>query len=142
VRTSASVVVAAEQRRVFDVTDPGRSPTLSRQVFCSIFSAMYAEVPSPAASGATCARKPVITRSRSSRSTRAYAVVREMWIRSARVRTEVRPSRTSSSRIRRSTASRGPADRPVGAVVSATGPVSWLTETPPSCHSSHVHRGS
>ena len=52
-------------------------------------SAMYAEVPSPAASGATWARNPVITPSRSSRSTRAYALVREMWIRSARVRIDV-----------------------------------------------------
>src|SRR5580698_558237 len=50
---------------------------------------------------------PLITPSLSRRATRAYALAREIWTRSARARMDIRPSPRSASTIRRSVSSIG-----------------------------------
>lgn len=72
----------------------------------------YAEVPSPARSWSMHAENPVITSSATNRSTRAYALAREMWTRWAIERIDTRASLISSLKICRSMASNGLTERP------------------------------
>src|ERR1035438_7255428 len=101
-------------------------------------SETYADVPSPARSWAICAVNPVITPSATNRSTRAYALAREMCTRSARDRIDVRASLMSSLRISRSGPSSSLTERPAPDGLGVFLADIWSVTNPPASRMSPI----